>query len=299
MAIDGVVIDVPDTEENAAEFGYSSGGRGDSAFPHVRVVGLGECGTHAVVAAAIGASSQGERTVVHDLLPDVQPDMLVLFDRGFYSYQLWTQMLERQADVVFRIGSNMVLPVLEPLPDGSFRSVLLDRNVQRQVRRRARTLGDARHGHPDILTAHGTPCRVIEYSIDNRKDNGEIVCLITSILDHTEASAVELAQLYHERWEFELILDEIETHQIGHGRVLRSKSPEMVRQEIWGILLTHYAIRHLMRDAADTIDIDPDRLPFIRSLRLVRRHTTDQAGFSPSPSQENHPPRHRGNNRKT
>jgi hypothetical protein len=108
-----------------------------------------------------------------------------------------------------------------------------------------------------------------------------VICLITSILDPGEAPAHELAALYHERWEFELSLKEIEISQLGHSRVLRSKTPEMVRQEIWGILLAHYAIRHLMHDAADTADVDPDRISFIRSLRLIRRQVTGQAGFSP------------------
>jgi len=182
---------------------------------------------------------------------------------------------------VFRAGAKMSLPVVEALPDGSYRSVLLDPKIQSPVRKRAHKAGGGRHGDLSILAAAGTPCRIVEYSVDNREGSGEIFCLITSILDHDAAPAVELAALYHERWEFELSLDEIEIHQMGHGRVLRSKSPEMVRQEIWGILLTHYAIRHLMHEAADTADVDPDRLSFIRSLRLVRRQVTDQAGFPP------------------
>lgn len=277
MAIDGVIVDVPDTPENNQEFQHTSGGKGSSAFPVVRIVGLGECGTHAIVGAALGSWSTGEQTLVPQLLPDVEPDMLVLLDRGFYSYKLWHQLLDTGAAMVFRASSQLVLPVLEAHPDGSYRSVLLDPQIQRQVRKRAARAGADAHR---VLAEAGTPCRVVEYMVPNRGET-ETFCLITSILDHTAAPAHELAALYHERWEFELALDEIEIHQLGHGRVLRSKSPEMVRQEIWGILLAHYAIRHLMHEAADTADVDPDRLSFIRSLRLIRRQITGQAEFPP------------------
>lgn len=281
MAIDGVVLDVPDTPENNAEFPHSSGGKGEGAFPVVRVVGLGECGTHAIVAAALGSWRTGEHTLAPQLLPALEPDMIVIMDRGFYSYQLWNDMLATGATAVFRVGARMRFPVLEAFPDGSYRSVLLSPLQQRTVRKRAQRTGAGPHGDLATLEAAGTPCRVVEYSIEDRGDSGEVICLITSILDPDAAPAYELAALYHERWEFELALDEIEIHQLGHGRVLRSRSPEMARQEIWGILLAHYAIRHLMHEAADTADVDPDRLSFIRSLRLIRRQITDQAGFSP------------------
>ncbi|MGH4000079.1 MAG: IS4 family transposase [Pseudonocardiaceae bacterium] len=281
MAIDGVILDIPDTPQNNEEYEHTSGGRGDSAFPVVRVVGLAECGTHAIVAAELGPWSCGEHTLAPGLLPALEPDMLVLADRGFYSYRLWTGALATGAALVFRVGAHMVFPVLEVFADGSYRSVLLDPKEQRQIRKRARKKGPGRHGDVSVLEAAGLPCRVVEYRIGNRDDSGEIICLITSIMDPEAAPSYDLAALYHERWELEVTLDEIEIHQLGHGRVLRSKSPAMVRQEIWGILLTHYAIRHLMHEAADTADVDPDRLSFIRSLRLVRRQTTDQAGFSP------------------
>lgn len=279
MAIDGVVLDAPDTPENVAEFGRSTGGRGNSAFPLVRVVGLGECGTHAIVSAALGTWSTSEQTLAPQLLPDLEPDMLVLADRGFYSHKLRNQIRDTGAAAVFRVSAKLVLPALEVYPDGSCRSVLLDPKRQSPIRKRAKRAGEDAHA---VLAAAGTPCRVVEYMITNRGGDTETFCLITSILDYQDAPSHELAALYHERWEFELILDEIEIHQLGHGRVLRSKSPEMVRQEIWGILLTHYAIRHLMHEAADTADVDPDRLSFIRSPRLIRRQLTGQADFPPS-----------------
>jgi len=279
MAVDGVILDVPDTPENNEEFEHSSGGKGSSAFPLVRVVGLAECGTHAIVAAELGTCSTGERTLTARLVPEFRPDMLVVFDAGFYSYKLWHGALDQGCAVLFRVSSKQVLPVLETYPDGSYESVLLDPTRQSPIRKRARKAGD---GGNAILATEGTPCRVVEYMVENRSEGTETIRLITSILDHEDAPAHELAALYHDRWEFELTLDEIEIHQLGHGRVLRSKSPEMVRQEIWGILLTHYAIRHLMHEAADTADIDPDRLSFIRSLRLIRRQITGQADFPPS-----------------
>lgn len=281
MAIDGVVLDVPDTPENNVEFEHSTGGKGESAFPVVRVVGLGECGTHAIVSAALGTWSTGERTLVPDLLPDIEPDMLVILDRGFYSYKLFHAITDTGAQVVFRVSTTLVLPVLEVYPDGSYRSVILDPARQSPIRKRAKKAGDGEH---KVLAAAGTPCRVVEYMIPNRGGTTETFCLVTSILDWQDAPAYELAALYHERWEFELTLDEIEIHQLGHGRVLRSKSPEMVKQEIWGILLAHYAIRHLMHEAADTADIDPDRLSFIESLRFIRRQITGQTDFPPSPT---------------
>jgi hypothetical protein len=281
MAIDGVVLDVPDTPENNAEFDRSAGGKGESAFPVVRVVGLGECGTHAIVAAVLGTWGTGERALVGQLLPRLEPDMIVILDRGFYSYQLWKDGLATGAALVFRVAAHLKLPVLEVFPDGSYRSVLLDSYRQSPIRKRARKAGSGPYGDLSILEASGLPCRVIEYSVTNRGESEEIFCLVTSILDPEKASAHELAALYHERWEFELALDEIEIHQLGHNRVLRSRSPDLVRQEIWAILLTHYAIRHLMHEVADTADVDPDRLSFIRSLRLIRRQITEQAGFSP------------------
>jgi hypothetical protein len=279
MAIDGVILDVPDTTENNTEFDHSAGGKGSSAFPVVRVVGLGECGTHAIISAALGTWSTGEQTLVPQLLPEVEPDMLILMDRGFYSYQLYQAITERGAAVVFRASTTLVLPVLETYPDGSYRSVLLDSATSSSVRKRAKRAGQDAH---TVLAAAGAACRVVEYMIPNRSAETETFCLITSLLNWEDAPATELAALYHERWEFETLLDEIEIHQLGHGRVLRSKSPEMVKQEIWGILLAHYAIRHLMHEAANTADIDPDRLSFIRSLRLIRRQITGRADFPPS-----------------
>jgi hypothetical protein len=279
MAIDGVVLDVPNTPENLAEFGklrHSKGG--ESPFPQVRIVGLGECGTHAIVAAAIDSWRVYERELFERIVDDCEPEMLVLADRGFYSYDLWAAARDTGAELVWRVKDDVTLPVLEWLPDGSYRSELIPANWKKRLRSNV----------PDDVCI---PVRVIEYMVANRKEGErETIRLITSIADHELAPAIELAALYHDRWEFELTLDEIETHQMPWSRVLRSKTPELVRQEIWALLLAHYAVRHLMREAADDLGEDSDRLSFIRSLRVVRRQVTNQAGFSPSPPRD-HPTR--------
>lgn len=276
MAIDGVVLDMPDTAANNAEYTHSSGGKGPGAFPAVRVVALAECGTHAIIDAALGTWHTSEHTLADGVIRSLDPDMLLLADRGFYSYNYWSQARNTGANLLFRVGANMNLAVIERYPDGSYRSALLPPRAQSPVRKLA-----ARRGDLSILEAGGTACRVVEYTIDNGDNPSEIIRLITSVLDWQLAPAHELAALYHDRWEIELSFREIEIHQVGHGRVLRSKSPEMVRQEIWAILLVHYAIRCLMQEAADTADVDPDRVSFLRSLQIIRRQITGQADFPP------------------
>jgi hypothetical protein len=278
MAIDGLVLDVPDTPENDEEFGRSGNEATPGPFPQVRLVALGECGTHAVVDAEQGGVTTGEQTLAERLIARFAPGMLVLADRNFYSYQAWQQAVATGAALLWRVTSTLTLPVLQWLPDGSYRSVLINSKIRG---RRRQTLLDAAAAGASLDPAHAMIIRVVEYMIDDRPGSGELFCLITTITDHEFAPAVELAAAYHERWEIELSFDEIETHQTGHHRVLRSKTPELVKQEIWSLLLTHYAIRHVMKDAADTVGTDPDDLSFIRSYRAIRRQVTNQAGFSP------------------
>jgi hypothetical protein len=277
MAVDGVVIDVPDTAKNRAEFGkkrHSKGG--ESPFPQVRIVGLGECGTHAVIAAAFDSWRVQERELFSRSLDCLEPGMLVLADRGFYSYDLWTTVRDIGVEMVWRIKDDIILPALEWLSDGSYRSELIPAELKADLKK------GLRQSIPDELRV---PVRVVEYMVTNRKEGErELIRLVTSIADHELAPAIELAALYQDRWEFELTLDEIETHQMPWSRVLRSKTPDLVRQEIWALLLAHYAVRHIMHEAADDLGEDPDRLSFIRSLRVIRRQVTNQAGFSPSPT---------------
>ena len=274
MAIDGVVLDVPDTPDNEKEFGRPGSRTGQGgAFPQVRVVGLGECGTHAIVAAELGPIATGERELAERVLVDLHEGMLVMFDRGFFSYDFFAAARDTGADVLFRVTASLKLPVLQRLADDSYLSAITPKRITTPV-----TLGEARWR---AAAGQAILVRVVEYQITDR-DSGEVYRLITTITDWREALSPELAAAYHQRWEFEIALDEIETHQIAHTRVLRSKSPEMVRQEIWGLLLAHYAVRALMVEAAHDADIDPDRLSFMRSLRVIRREADGSADFPPS-----------------
>jgi DDE family transposase/transposase IS4-like protein len=283
MAIDGLVLDVPDTPENDEEFGRSGNEQTPGPFPQVHLLALGECGTHAVVDAELAGVSTGEQTLAERLIARFAPGMVVLADRNFYSYQAWQQASATGAALLWRVSATLTLPVLEWLPDGSYRSVLINPKIR--GRRREALIAAAAEG-PDLDSAQAMAIRVVEYTIEDRPGSGELFCLITTILDDEFAPAVELAVVYHERWEIELSFDEIETHQTGHHRVLRSKTPQLIKQEIWSLLLTHYAIRHIMKDATDTAGTDtagtdPDDLSFIRSYRAIRRQVTNQAGFPP------------------
>jgi IS4 transposase len=206
--------------------------------------------------------------------------MLVIVDRNFSSFQLWKQALDTGADLLWRVQASVTLPVIEPLPDGSYRSMVINPKITGA--RRTTLIDQVRRGR-EIPVGDAIPVRVVEYEIPDREGNGtgELICLITSILDPSDVTAIELAAAYHERWESETSFREKKTYLRRSGRVLRSKSPEMVRQEIWALLLTHYAIRKLMCRAADEAGLDPDRLSFTRSLRVIRRQVTDQADFSP------------------
>jgi hypothetical protein len=276
MAIDGVKLSVPDTRANIEEFGRP-GGPQRHPFPQIQVVGLGECGTHAVIAAEIGTAGVGEREIAESLATALEPGMLVTADRGFFSFKLWAEYMVTRADLLFRVSSTLKLPPGEMLPDGSYLSEISSRKVKSsEYRIPLAAVSDPRE-------ATHIPVRVVEYTVSGGENSGdpEIFRLITTVLDHEDVTAAELAAAYHERWEYEISLREIETHMLGPGHGLRSKLPELVRQEFWGLLLAHYSIRSLMTEAANSAGIDPDRLSFIRSINVVRRQVTDQAAFSP------------------
>lgn len=275
MAVDGVTLDVPDTGENEAEFGRPASRTGQGgAYPQVRVVGLGESGTHANIAAAIGPYRTGERELAGQILHAVERDMLIAFDRGFYSYEFFQDAAATGADLLFRVTTTLKLPVLQRLPDDTWLTVITPAGTKAPTSlAQARQLAEA--GKAVIV-------RAVQYRITDRPD-AQTYRLITTVTDYRDILAPDLAACYHQRWEFETALDEIETHQIAHSRVLRSQSPDMVRQEIWGTLLAHYAIRALMVEAAHDADVDPDRLSFIRSLRVIRREADGSADFPPSP----------------
>lgn len=280
MAIDGFSLDVQDTPANAAEFGYTTKTAGGSPFPKARVVAVAECGTHAMLDAEIGPFATGEKSLAVPLLGRLDADWLLTADRNFYGFPAWRTAADTGAALCWRAPGQLGLPMLKPLDDGTYLSVVIDSKVQ--GRRREQVLAAAGAGQqPDPGVARMV--RVVEYDVPDRGDPArrEVIRLITTILDPRQASAAELARAYHERWEEETGIDQLKTHLRGSGRVLRSKSPDLTYAEIWGYLLVHYAISALIGRAATAAGLDPDRISYTRTLRLVRRSATGTAAFPP------------------
>jgi hypothetical protein len=300
LGIDGFDIDVPDSPENAAEFGYAGSGDNRSAFPKARVVALAECGTHAFLAAEVDAYSVGEKTLAQRLLPRLRADELLTADRGFYSWQAWDTAQATGAALLWRAPTQLALPVVRVLSDGTYHTALIKPSVR--GRRRERLLAAARTGQdlsdinavPEAFDERGLPvihlARVIEYDVPDRVGNGtgELIVLLTNILhpgldpaSRDGARADELAVAYHERWEHETGNDQLKTHLRGPGRVLRSRLPDLVHQEIWAYLIVHHAISALTAKASAAADLDPDRISFAQALRLIRRTATGTADIPP------------------
>jgi len=280
MAIDGFDWDLPDTAENAAEFGYSGSGASRSAFPKARVVTISECASHAVVAAQIGGMHAGEQTLARQLYPGLDPDWLLIADRNFYGFADWNTARAGGTQLLWRVSASLTLPVLAPLPDGSYTSVLIHPTIRGTARTR---LVEAARAGAELDPERAVVVRVVEYTVPDRAGNGsgELIALLTTITDPTHAPAAVLAQAYHQRWEHESGNDQLKTHLRGPAKILRSKKPDTVRQEIYGYLLTHYALSALICRAATETDIDPDRIKFTRTVRIIRRRVTDPAAFSP------------------
>ena len=291
LAIDGFEVVVPDTEANAAEFGYAGSGANRSAFPKARVVALAECGTHAFVAAEVDAYRVGEKTLAARLYPRLRADELLTADRGFYSWQAWDDAAGTGAALLWRAPTQLELPIVGVLPDGTYLTVLIKPSIRGA--RRERILAAARRGEDltefsDALDDKGCPAahlaRVIEYEVPDRAGSGtgELIVLLSTITDPDDARADELADAYHQRWEEETANDQLKTHLRGPGRVLRSRLPELVHQEIWAYLIVHHAISALTAQASAAADLDPDRISFAKALRLIRRTATGTADIPPS-----------------
>lgn len=261
MSLDGTTLDVADTAANEAAFSRpgSNRGEGRSAFPQVRLVGLCEAGTHAIVDAALGPYGSGERDLARTLLRSLGPGMLCIADRGFYSRGLWREAAATGADLLWRVRTDVTLTLQRDLEDGSYLATVGGR--------------DARRAGQEHLA------RVIDYHLND--GDGQGYRLLTTVTDPDAASASELARAYTERWELESAFGELKTHQRGPRMVLRSKQPDGVLQEAYAYLCTHYAIRTLMHEAALAAELDPDRLSFTRTLRVARRTTGSHPGFSP------------------
>jgi hypothetical protein len=275
-AIDGTTLLTPDTKENAAAFGKPGNDRGEGALPQIRVLGLVECGTRALLAAGFGGTggtkAASEQALVPTLLGAFTANMLVLADRNFLGFGMVEKCAATGADLLWRVKSDRRLPVTDEFADGSYLSYLSAPGTRGKGRR--------------------VPVRVIVYTLDRDPDTGraipeskrETYRLITTILDPAHAPADELAALYGQRWEHETLLDEIKIHQQDKRLVLRSKLPERVEQEVWGILAVHRALRKLIHDAALTEGLDPDRLSFTHTVKIVRRQVVRRAVFSPAES---------------
>ena len=284
MSIDGTEWDVPATPANAAFFGFTGTGKDGvpGSFPKARVVTVAECCSHAPVLAAVGpcaSKGSGEQSLARRLYPRLEEDWLLIADRNFYSWRDWRAAAGTGAALLWRVAASVGLPVLEVLPDGSYLSVLADPKVRGPARQK---LAEAARAGGDLDEGRARRVRVIEYEVPDRDGSGkdELVTLVTTITGFREAPAAALAAAYHERWEHEGAIAQLKTFLRGPGRILRSQSPDMIEQEIWGYLLTHYAISALVCTAATAAGIDPGRVKFKRTVRAVRRRVADPA-FSP------------------
>ena len=264
VSLDGSTLDVADTAENEKAFGRPGASRGCSAFPKIRFVALLENGTHVLWAARMDPYATDELSLAESVIPALLKGMLCLADRFFPSYKLWRMAARTGADLLWRTRQNARLDVEKRLSDGSYLSRIYASTSDRRNRR------------------NGIVVRVIDYRLQDVQDAEPVYRLITTILDHALAPAQELAALYHERWEIETALDELKTHLRGAQIVLRSKTPELVKQEFFGLLMAHFAIRGLMHEAALKADEDPDRLSFLHAVRVVQRRMARFGAIPPS-----------------
>ncbi len=260
VTLDGSTLDLADTAANEAAFGRPGASRGRSGYPQLRFVALLENGTHVLFATEMGGYGRGESTLAHGVVAELGPEMLCLADRNFFSYALWKRSQEGGSHLLWRVKKNLRLPCLERLADGSYRSKIYPSD---KARRRDQ---------------EGLAVRVIEYRLEGIDERYRLM----TTLEPEEGPAEELAALYHERWEIETALDELKTHLRGARIVLRSKKPELVEQEFYGLLLAHFALRGLMHEAALKAHVDPDTLSFVHSLRVVRRKLPRLVSLPPS-----------------
>jgi len=264
VSLDGSTLDVADEPENEAVFGRPSVSRGASAFPQIRFVSLVENGTHVLFGTRMEGIGTSEIALAKEVSHALEAGMLCLADRNFYGFEFWNQARSTGAELLWRVKKTLVLPREHTLPDDSYLSTVYPSSQDRKKRR------------------NGVRVRVIEYRLEGVEGAEPVYRLLTTILDHAAARAVELAALYHERWEIETAIGELKTHLRGSRIVLRSKTPDLVKQEFYGLLLTHFAVRGLMHEAALKADEDSDRLSFLHAVRVIRRKMASCGSFSPS-----------------
>jgi hypothetical protein len=264
VSLDGSTLDVADEMENDEAFGRPGASRGDSAYPQIRFVSLIENGTHVLFGSQMSDYHTGEVTLAKTVVAGLRSGMLCLADRQFFGFELWNLARATSADLLWRIKKNMRLARDEQLPDGSYLSHIYP------------------SGQDWRRKTNGVKVRVIDYCLEGVPDAEPIYRLVTTILDHQKAPAAQLAALYHERWEIETALDELKTHLRGSKIVLRSRTPDLVRQEFYGLMMAHFAIRGLMHEAALRADDDPDQLSFIHAVRVIRRKLPRFPSIPPS-----------------
>jgi hypothetical protein len=264
VSLDGSTLDIADTQKNQEAFGRPGASRGSSAYPQIRFVSLVENGTHVLFGTEMAGYRTGEITLTKSALKRLKPGMLCLADRNFLGYELWKQAQLTGADLLWRGKKHLRLEREKELPDGSYLSRIYpsERDWRKKV--------------------NGIRVRVIEYTLEGVPDAEPLYRLVTTILDHNAAPAEELAALYHERWEIETALDELKTHLRGAQIVLRSKTPDLVKQEFYGFMMAHFAVRGLMHEAALKADEDPDRLSFLHAVRVIRRKLPAFGAIPPS-----------------
>jgi hypothetical protein len=253
VSLDGSTLDVADEKANEDAFTRPGASRGSSAYPQVRFVSLVENGTHVLFGSQMDSYRTGEITLAKAVLPRMRSGMLCLADRNFFGFELWQLAQATGADLLWRMKKNMRMACEKRLTDGSYLS-----RVYPSER-------DWRH------KTNGIVLRVVDYRLEGIEGSEPIYRLATTVLDPGKAPAGELAALYHERWEIETAFDELKTHLRGAKIILRSKTPDLVRQEFYGLLMAHFAIRGLMHEAALKADEDPDRLSFLHAVRVIRR----------------------------
>lgn len=253
VALDGSVDELPDSAANSAYFGRASAPRGERAFPQVQCVYLCECGTHAIFDAAFWPYAISERRGGKRLLRSVPADMLMLWDRGFHEYDMLAGVRSRGAHVLARLPAHVKPALVEVLPDGTWLAYIQPSEPKRRHRERL-------------------VVRILDYTLDDpsRPGHAQHHRLITTLLDPTGYPALDLIGLYHERWEVEITLDEVKVHQRLLPRPLRSLTPVGVIQELYALLIAHFVVRFIMHQAGLAHDLDPDRLSFVESLRLIR-----------------------------
>lgn len=274
MGLDGSTLEVADEAANAEHYGYPTASRGSSAFPQLRFAALAECGTHVLIGARMGPYRSSEQALAMQVLERADASMLILADRGFVGYPMWRAASERGSKLLFRLRENQVLPVQRVLPDGSYLSTLFGstkarRNAQREL------------PSEDTVTV-----RVIEYELRSSGQGEESPTtyrLLTNWLDPSKAPAVELAALYHRRWKIEQALDEIKTH-LNDSLTLRSKTPELVQQEFYALLITHAAVRRLMTTAAHQSQQAAEDLSFTAAVSVLKRRLPAAGAIPPSAS---------------